>query len=226
MDIVYKLKAQFYPAAEGQGEFIGSAAITVADAIMLRGIAVFRDNVTQDLVVSFPTFGKQRQSYILPLNRTAYNHIVSLIENAVKEIGFRSYEEPGSTDIALSVTGNPADMNPTEYKYSLTIPDFCRLNGITTQEMPYTLPNGQKVAVRMPSLQPPTEQGSEGQIFTVFHGLLRPKTKSDGTQVLQDYQEVIDNLVREKRVELIQKRDHAEIRKQEGSILLPNQTIR
>ena len=146
-----------------------------------------------------------------------------LVAGAVKEIGFRTCEMPGSTEIAFSVAGSLADG-----LFSLTIPDFCRLNGITAEETSYTLPSGHRVAVRMPSLNPGTEQGSPVQSLTVFHGLITPKHLPDGTQVLKDYQEVIDDLVREKRTELLQDRgqDKPAQESVQRSIPQQKQTIR
>ena len=226
MSIDYKLKAQFFPTTAGQEGFIGSASITVADAVMIRGIAVFQNDDTQDLTICFPTFGRHRQSYILPLDQTAYNRMHRLIEKAAANQRHHTAEIQGSADIALSVSYILTDSGQPEAHYAITIPDFCRLNGITAEETPYMLPNGQKVAVHMPSLTPDAGEGSPVQPFTVFHGLLAPSTLPDGTQVLKDYQKVIDDLVRAKREELLQNRIGPDRSRQENSLPLQNQPTR
>ncbi len=207
----YHMKAKFEPAQNLRDGYRGSVSLTVADAILIRGIALFAQNDATGYSLSFPAFGERKQSYIFPVSRDAYRSMLRLSTDAMRNRKTHTAELPGSSDIELSVTGELVDEPNADGRFSLCIADLCKLNGITTYETPYLQPDHSNVLVSFPSLTP--HQVPKEQILrhSLFHGLGVTKDAPDGSLEYKDYQVIITDMVREKRAELITFREIQQI---------------
>ena len=206
--MMYLMKASFSPSETPKDGYLGNVSITVADAVLLRGIAVFQREGVSGYALHFPVSGERKQSYIFPLSRDGYRIMLRLAIDAMQNKHDHTACLEGTTDIRLSVTGELLEKSNADGRFSLCIDGFCKLNGITTYETPYWQPDQSHVLVHFPSLIP--YQLPKDQILThsIFHGLSSAHKAADGTLISQDYHALITDMVRDKRAQLLRQRDN------------------
>lgn len=200
----YRMTANFYPAKEAKNGYIGFADLTIADAIRIRGIAVFEDREGSGHHIDFPSFGEKDTSFVVPSSKEAYGQMLDVIEKAVKDENHFGWTN-GKMHLELSISGRAVNESHADGRYTLTVADVCALRGISSQEVEYTKDGRDSsfVAINVPTL-PPYEKDGEKVYPPIFEGLKRTYEK-DGKEETFDNGLLIRNLVRSKRKELLER---------------------
>ena len=201
------MKAAFSPAETPKDGYLGSVSITVADSVLLRGMALFQREGVSGYSLRFPVFGERKQSYIFPLSRDVYRSMLRLATDAMRNKHDHTACLDGLADICLSVTGELLEKANADGCFSLCIDGFCKLNGITTYETPYRQPDQSHVLVHFPSLIPHQVPKDQVLEHSIFHGLSVIRKADDGSFISKDYHALITDMIRDKRAQLLMQRD-------------------
>lgn len=208
---MYALKANFYPAQEPKGGYVGKADITIANAVRLNNISVFDDGAG-NRSVSFAKFGKDNErSFIIPSSKEAYAAMLAVVGKAIESENHFATEK-GDFGVKLEVNGAKVNEPYADARFTVTIGDFCTLNGISTREASYTKDGEKKefVAVDLPPVR--DEEGKvkqytdkEGnQHVNLQYEFLKDKFKNkEGKDVSIDYKALANNLIRKNRKEML-----------------------
>ena len=201
----YSMKANFYPAQEPKNGYIGMADFTIANAIRIRGIAVFEKEGSHH--IQFPGYGEgeSRGSYVIPASKDAYAEMLSVVEKAIADPEHHFGWTTGQMNPRLEVSGFAVTEPYADGRFSIAIEDLCTLQGITTHEVPYSRDGkpDKFVAVDMPSLDPYEKEGKK--VYpAAFEGLVDSYEK-DGEKKTKDFGKLIHGLVLGKRKELLER---------------------
>lgn len=117
--IRFQMQARFFPAENVVDRCIGQAELVIADAILLRGISVLQQGRCGKLSLRFPTFGSEKDSYVIPEDKAAYMQMLHVVRMAVKENGFHTAEIKGTTALSLFLRQTPAGFATTDVFFDL-----------------------------------------------------------------------------------------------------------
>lgn len=211
----YSMNSNFYPAREPKNGFIGNADVTIANAIRIRGIAVFEKDGERH--ISFPGFGEgdNRKSYIVPASKEAYAEFLSVVEKAVaddeKHFGWVTgdhfeWDEKAKKFKQLDISGEAVSEPYADARFQIEIKDLCTLYGITTQEKEYTKDGktGKFIAVDPPSTTP-YEKDGEKVYPLAFEGWTN-KYEKDGEKKQFDFGRYLEGQIVAQRKELLNRR--------------------
>jgi len=231
-----RLTANFYPAQEptrfegkeysdpetGEqrmsqgGEYVGKAAITIANAFRLNDISVFHmDDGTHSL--RFPDFPSidadtntpTRVSFIVPKSPEAYAAMVDIVEKAREsDQGFAyangDYNPTVVAHGSLANTVNSEGKVIADGRFSVELGDVCVLRGVSTRPAEYEV-NGEKhrfVAVDIPNAldaeDKPSTYEKDGQTLynKVCTPLISKWTNKEGEPKSKNYGYLFQRLVR------------------------------
>lgn len=209
-----KMTANFYPAPEVKpcGEenlYLGKANITIANAIRINGISVFIHK--DEYNISFPEFGEDGTSYVVPHSKEVYAAMRDVVAMAVadgdKHFGYNS----GDYGVKLDVKGKLVNEPYADGRFSADVSDVCTLYGITTRDVEYKKEDGKTgrfVAVNMPTIYS-YEKDGEKQYQTAFEGRISAWTDKDGKEQSVNYGQLLEGKVRSERKSLIKERKPA-----------------
>ena len=208
---MYALKSNFYPAQEPKGGYIGKASITIANGARLNNISVFENAEDGTRSIAFAKFGKDNEhSYIVPLSKDAYAAMLDVVSKAVdSETHFASGK--GEYGLKLEVNGTKVDEPYADGRYSITLGDFCALNGIVTREASYKKDDKTEtfVAVDLPAVRDAdghvkqyTDEKGEQHIDLQYEFLKNKYKNKDGKDASMDYRVLANNIVRKYRKDL------------------------
>lgn len=202
---MYNLKANFYPAKEPKNGYIGFADLTIANAIRIRGIAVFDNHDSPGHHIQFPgyEYNGHEGEYVIPASKEAYAAMLGVVEKAIEDKEQHFAWATGKMDPWLKVSGVPVIEPYADGRFSIEVEDLCTLRGITTRHVDYKNREGQDasfVSVDMPKL-PAYEKDGEMVYPAVFEGLKYEREK-DGKKDTKDYGLLIRNIVRNAREKL------------------------
>lgn len=207
---MYALKANFYPAQEPKGGYVGKADITIANAVRLNNISVFDDGAG-NRSISFAKFGKDNErSYVIPSSKEAYAAMLAVVGKAMDSENHFATEK-GDFGVKLEVNGAKVNEPYADGRFTVTVGDFCTLNGISTREASYTKDGEKKsfVAVDIPAVR--DEEGKVksytdkdgNQHVNLQYECLKDKYKNkEGKETSTDYQALMNNMIRKCRKEL------------------------
>lgn len=199
---MYNMKSNFYPAKEPKNGYIGFADLTIANAIRIRGIAVFENHDSSGHHIQFPGYennGKEGE-YVIPASKEAYAAMLDVIEKALADKEKHFAWTTGKLDPWLKVSGVSVSEPYADGRYSVEIEDLCSLRGITTRNVDYINKEGQDasfVSVDMPKM-PAYEKDGELVYPAVFEGLKYEREKN-GKKDTKDFGLLIRNLVLNER---------------------------
>lgn len=195
-----KMTANFRPAQEPKNGYIGKADITIANAIRLNGISVFRDE-DNNINLNFPGFG-DGASYVVPKSKEAYADMREVVAMAVDSDNHFGYNK-GDYGIHLDVTGKLVEEPYADGRFSVDVADVCVLYGITTNKVEYERDGEHRsfVAVDLPSIGS-YEKDGERQYQTAFEGRISSWTR-DGVDYKKDYGQLMHGLVIAERKALV-----------------------
>lgn len=204
-----KLTANFYPAKENTpcangAEYLGKADITIANAIRLNGISVFRD-AEKNVNINFPEFG-EGGSYVVPKSKEAYaamRDVVAMAIDSDKHFGYNK----GDYGMRLEISGKLVDEPYADGRFSVDVSNVCTLYGITTQNVEYAKDGKDKsfVAVNMPTIGS-YEKDGETQYQTAFEGRISAWKDKEGVEHSRNYGQLMNGLVLGERKALIKDR--------------------
>lgn len=204
---MYALKANFYPAQEPKGGYIGKADITIANAVRLNNISVFDDGAG-NRSISFAKFGKDNErSYVIPSSKDAYAAMLAIIGKAIdSEKHFAT--EKGDFGVKLEVNGAKVNETYADGRFTVAVGDFCTLNGISTRVASYTKDGEQKsfVAVDIPAVRDEegkvkqyTDKDGDQHVNLQFECLKDKYKNKKGEEKVADYKTLMNNLIRKCR---------------------------
>lgn len=208
--MLYNTTANFYPAMEQKNNYIGRADITVANAIKLRGIAVFV-NDEGNVNLYFPTYNLKngaKRSYIWPVSEEALADMTQVVTDAIADMEHHFGHASGKYSPLLKVTGHLVDEPYADARFSLEVEGFCTLNGISTREVEYAEDGkvNKFVAVDMPTLQPYVNKDNETVYPPIFEGLNSKYETQDGKKKSKDYGDLIRGLILAERKNLMERK--------------------
>lgn len=199
-----KLNANFYPAKEEKNGYLGKADITIAEAIRLNGISVFRGR-DGAVNIRFPEYeltpGGDKLSYVTPKNPEAYAALCSVVGNAIEAENHFGYitgtylkNQPGDR---IEVHGKAVQEPYADARFNVDIGDMVSLHGIRTYRQSYEKNGrtGQFTAVKMPVIN--TWETSEGEkrYQHAFEGRIRTGTDLEGKEYTVDYADLLNGLI-------------------------------
>lgn len=206
---MYNLKANFYPAKEPKNGYLGFADLTVANAIRMRGIAVFENADGSGHHIQFPGYGEgaEARHYIVPDSKEAYAAMLQVIEKAMEDKEKYFGWSSGKMNPRLEVKGHAVDEPYADSRYTINVEGLCSLHGISTREANYKDKDGNDksfIAVDVPNL-PPYEKDGEKVYPGVFEGL-KSKYERDGKEEVKDFGRLIRHLVLAERKQVLEQR--------------------
>lgn len=203
-----KMTANFYPAQEEKNGHIGWADITIASAIRLNGISVFRNKENGTLNINFPEFG-DGGSYVVPKSKEAYAEMLEVVAMAVESEKHFGYNK-GEYRIRLEVQGKAVNEPYADGRFSVDVGDVCTLYGITTRPVEYEKDGQHRsfVAINLPNIGK-YEKDGETQYRHAFEGRTAAWTDKEGKDRTRDYGQLLNGLVFSERKELLQQRKPA-----------------
>lgn len=205
---MYALKANFYPAQAPKGGYIGKADITIANAVRLNNISVFENAQDGTRSISFAKFGKNNErSYIIPSSKEAYAAMLAVVSKAVEsEKHFAT--EKGNFGVKLDVSGAKVNEPYADGRFTVSVGDFCTLNGISTREASYTKDGVKKefVAVDIPPVRDEegkvkqyTDKDGNQHVNLQYECLKDTYKNKEGKEVSTDYKALMNNMIRKCR---------------------------
>lgn len=209
---MYALKANFYPAQAPNCGYIGKADITIANAVRLNNISVFENTADGTRSIAFAKFGKDNErSYIIPSSKESYAAMLAVVSKAVDSENHFAVEK-GDFGVKLEVSGAKVNEPYADGRFTVTIGDFCTLNGISTREASFTKDGEKKtfIAVDIPAVR--DEEGKVksytdkdgNQHVNLQYECLKDKYKNkEGKEVSTDYQALMNNMIRKCRKEML-----------------------
>ena len=214
---MYALKSNFYPASEPKNGYIGKADITIAEALRINNVSVFENPEDKSRSIAFAKFGSNDEySYVVPSSKEAYAAMLDVISKAVDNKDHYAYEK-GEYKLNMEVKGVKVNEQYADGRYSVSLGDFCTLNGISTREASYTTPEGEKkdwVAVDLPVVRDEegkvkmyTDKDGKQRADLQYEGIKRTFVDKAGKEGTLNYQIVLQNRVRKCRDELNQSLD-------------------
>ncbi len=198
-----KLSANFYPAKEEKNGYLGKADITIAEAIRLNGISVFR-NKDDSIGIRFPEYplpNGDKLSYVTPKSPEAYAALCSVVANAIeseKHFGFITgtylKNQPGER---IEVHGKAVQEPYADARFNVDIADVVSLHGIRTYRQSFEKNGrtGQFTAVKMPVINTWETPEGEKRYQTAFEGRFRASTDRDGKEFTVDYADLLNGLI-------------------------------
>ena len=201
-----KLTANFFPANEivrctNGSDYLGKANITIANAIRLNGISVFRDQ-SGEIDINFPGFG-DGVSYVVPQSKEAYAALRDVVSMAIENENHFGYNS-GRYGVELNVTGHLVDEPYADARFSVDVDDICRLYGITTREVEYTKDGKDK---SFTSVDYPTigsyEKDGEMQYQTAFEGRISAWKDQEGKDQSFNYDQRLRGMILGERSSLL-----------------------
>ena len=230
-----KLTAVFYPSKEEKEKFLGNATITIADAIRLYGISVFRGANEGEIRLSFPNVTMtndkgepvrddegniQHYSYIIPKNAEVYASMCAVVGKAMeseKHFGFL----PGDYFPRLEVTGKAVQEPFADARFSVEVEGVCTLTGISTNVVTYGEEGNEKsfVAVNKPIISTYKNAKDETQYRPAFEGRINVWKDKEGVEHKRDYGQFFNGLVLAERKKILELENNLDnkIQKAEGS---------
>lgn len=209
---MYALKANFYPAQEPNAGYIGKADITIANAVRLNNISVFENPADGTRSIAFAKFGKDNErSYIIPSSKEAYAAALAVISKAVDSENHFAVEK-GDFGVKLEVKGAKVNEPYADGRFTVTVGDFCTLNGISTREASYTKDGEKKefVAVDIPPVRDAegkvkqyTDHEGNQHVNLQYECLKDKYTNKEGKEVSTDYKALMNNMIRKCRKEMM-----------------------
>lgn len=204
-----KLTANFYPANEpthcaNGADYLGKADITIANAVRLNGISVFRDK-GGEIDIQFPGFG-DGGSYVVPHSKEAYAAMRDVVAMAIDDNAHHFGYNKGDYGVHLEVSGKAVQEPYADARFSVSVADVCTLHGITTRPVEYAKDGKDKsfVAVDLPTIGS-YEKDGETQYQTAFEGRISAWEK-DGEQHSRNYGQLMQGLVLGERKSIFQER--------------------
>ena len=200
----YNMKANFYPAAEPKNGYIGFADLTIAEAIRIRGIAVFEKD-GGGYNIHFPGYGEKDTSFVSPSSKEAYAQMLSVVESAVKDPEHHFGWQTGKYNPELSVKGWAVNEPYADSRYHLQVGDLCQLHQLSARVVDYKDDGKDKsfVSVDLPTLPPYPDKDGNQVYPPVFEGLKSPYEK-DGVKKEKDFGLLIRNLVLAERKKVLE----------------------
>ena len=202
----YNMKSNFYPAKEPKNGYIGMADLTIANAIRIRGIAVFEKDGQRHM--QFPGYGEgeNRGSYVIPASKEAYSEMLAVVEKAIADPEQHFGWTSGKMNPRLEVSGGAVSEPYADARFSVVVEDLCTLRGVSTREVEYQKDgkDAKFVSMDMPTL-PPYEKDGEKVYPAVFEGL-KSEYEKDGEKKVKDFGDLMNGLILNKRKELLERR--------------------
>lgn len=200
----YHLSSNFYPAAEEKNGYIGMADITVANALRIRGIAVFEKDGEHH--IQFPGWGEgeDRKSYVIPASKEAYAALLAVVKKAVADPQHHFGWTTGQMNPRLEVSGKAVTEPYADARFNLSVENLCTVTGISTREVKYTKDDGKPgkfIAVDMPSLDPYEKEGK--LVYPVAFEGLKSEYEKDGEKKSKDFGDLINGLVLAERKKVL-----------------------
>ena len=198
-----KLSANFYPAREEKNGYLGKADITIADAIRLNGISVFR-NKDDSIGIRFPDYtlsNGENLSYVTPKSPEAYAALCSVVAKAMeneKHFGFITgtylRNQPGE---GIEVHGKAVQEPYADARFNVDIADMVSLHGIRTYRQSFEKNgrSGQFTAVKMPVINSWETAEGEKRYQTAFEGRFRAAIDREGKEYTTDYADLLNGLI-------------------------------
>lgn len=203
-----KLIANFYPAREEKNGHLGWATITIADAIRLNGISVFRAE-DGGININFPGFGDDA-SYIVPKSKEAYAALRDVVAKAVENEKHFGYTT-GEYAPHLEVHGKLVEEPYADGRFSVDVEDICTLYGVTTREVEYAKDGKDRsfISVDLPTIDTYENKAGEMQYRPAFEGRVNVWKNKAGEQQKRDYSQLLSGLVMAERKAMIKERKAA-----------------
>lgn len=208
---MYALKANFYPAQEPKNGYIGKADLTIANAVEIDNISVFDDGAG-NRSIQFAKFGKDNErSYVIPSSKEAFAAALAVISKAVDQEKHFAVEK-GDFGVKFEVRGAKVQEPYADGRYTISVGDFCTLNGIATREVTHTKDGETKKFV---SVDFPTVRDEEGkvrlytdkegnQFASLQYQFLKNEYKDkEGKDVVMNYKTLANNMVLKCRKEML-----------------------
>lgn len=199
-----KLSANFYPAKEEKNGYLGKANITIADAIRLNDVSVFRSRFDDSINLRFPEYeisGGEKLSYVTPKSPEAYAALCGVVAQAMENenhFGFITgtylKNQPGER---IEVHGKAVQEPYADARFNVDIADVVSLHGIRTYRESFEK-NGRKgqfTSVKMPIIRSYETAEGEKRYQQAFEGRIRTGTLEDGTDFTIDYADKLQGLI-------------------------------
>lgn len=198
-----KLNANFYPAKEEKNGYLGKADITIAEAIRLNGISVFRGK-DGAINLRFPEYtvgDGDKLSYVTPKSAEAYAALCSVVGNAIEAENHFGYitgtylkNQPGE---GIDVHGKAVQEPYADARFNVDIADMVSLHGIRTYRQSYEKNgrSGQFTAVRMPIINSWETPEGEKRYQPAFEGRILSGTNQEGQEFTIDYADMLNGLI-------------------------------
>lgn len=203
--MMYHTTANFYPAHTPKNGYIGRADITVADAIKMRGIAVFQKE-DGSLNLRFPTFGNKENTMIYPASKQAYADMLQVVTDAVNDPQYHFGHANGRYNPKLEVSGRLVDEPYADARFTIDVENFCTLRGVATRVADLKQTDGTFVAVDMPVLHKYENKEGETVYPTAFEGLKWHYKDKNQNEHTKDFGLLIRNLVKNERTKLMDRK--------------------
>ena len=200
----YNMKSNFYPAKEPKNGYLGMADLTIANAIRIRGIAVFENKEEAGYHIQFPGYGEgeNRGSYVVPASKEAYAQMLGVVEKAIHDDNHFGWET-GTVNPQLTVRGGAVTEPYADARFAIIVEDVCTLAGVSTRVVDYEKDGkpASFVSVDYPSM-PPYEKDGEKVYPPVYEGL-KVEYEKDGEKKTKDFGDLMNGLVMKKRQEVL-----------------------
>lgn len=215
---MYKLLANFSPAAEEKNGYIGKADVTVADAIRINGISVFKN---QDGTYSFRLPEHNGKYKNISLADGVSAAMVDAIGRAVeaenhfsvvdgeRSVRMVDYENEKAN---LTIAGKAVKEPYADGRYTMELAGFGTFSGITTHVVPYEK-DGEKrtfVSVDMPKIRNvdgtvrmSTNADGKEVATEEFTGIIRKSLDANGEEHPMDWAQKIADAIRFTRREVL-----------------------
>lgn len=200
---MYQLKSSFRPASSHKNSYIGKADITVGNAVKLNDVSVFeKDGIIK---IHFQSYGEKQYGFVVPHSKDVYAALCNIVEKAVHSKNHEAFEN-GEVNPTFTVTGAKVSDSFVDGRFSVEIPGFCKLNGISTREL--NAENKECVSVLFPAVRDANGQikmvnrNGKASPLCVFEGINISYVDKEDKVKTKNYQNILSYLVRSKRAAL------------------------